>query len=213
MLMFMPRSTYGSHLLSRDAIGTCWVSPVMPGIKLCRFRDALESFMKRRGWVIVGSLLVLGATGLVLANHASEHEALPPVARAAWTSGCGGCHLAYHPALLPARSWRALVEESSSHFGHDLALEDDARMEITAFLVANAADNSPHRGARKLARLIASEDTPRRITEAKWFAAHHDEVGPSVWKRQAIGGPGNCAACHARAANGDFDGHHVSIPH
>jgi hypothetical protein len=168
--------------------------------------------MKRRVWVGAGLLLVVGATGLVLAYHASEHAALPQVTQAAWTRECGGCHLTYHPALLPARSWRVLVEGTSSHFGKDLGLENRVTREITAFLVANAADNSPHRGARKLAGLIAGEDTPRRITETRWFASRHDEVEPSVWKRKAVGGSGNCAACHPQAASGDFDGHHVSIP-
>ena len=168
--------------------------------------------MKRRVWVVGGSVIVVAAvTGLLWAHHAAEHEALPPVRQAAWTSECSGCHLAYHPGLLPARSWRAILKESPSHFGRDLGLESGVAAEITAFLVANAADNGPHRGARKLAGRIAAEDTPRRITETRWFAAEHEEVEPDEWKRKAVSGAGNCAACHARAANGDFAGHQ-SIP-
>jgi hypothetical protein len=166
--------------------------------------------MKRRVLVMVGLLLVVGAAGLVLARHASVHEPLPPVTQAAWASECGGCHMAYHPALLPARSWRALLEQSSSHFGQDLALEKGVVTEIMAFLATNAADNSPHQGARRLAGQIAAEYTPKRITESKWFVGKHDEIEPNIWRRKAVGGPGNCEACHTRAAAGDLS--EISIP-
>ena len=40
---------------------------------------------------------------------------------ATWRAECGGCHLAYHPVLLPARSGEGLMTGQADHFGDDLA--------------------------------------------------------------------------------------------
>jgi hypothetical protein len=51
-----------------------------------------------------------------------------------------------------------------------------------------------------------------RITKSAWFVRQHDEVSASVYKRTAVGSASNCAACHPRAADGNFDEHDVRIP-
>ena len=42
---------------------------------------------------------------------------------ATWQEACVECHLAYHPSLLPARSWQRTLAEQHEHFGEDLYLE------------------------------------------------------------------------------------------
>jgi len=37
-----------------------------------------------------------------------------------WREECGSCHLAFHPTLLPARSWARLMQEQNTHFGEPL---------------------------------------------------------------------------------------------
>ncbi|MCK7499838.1 MAG: hypothetical protein MZW92_62670 [Comamonadaceae bacterium] len=42
--------------------------------------------------------------------------------------------------------------------------------------------------------------------------ASTDDVRPAAWQRKAVASAANCAACHPRADQGDFDEHDVSIP-
>ncbi|MGP3698020.1 diheme cytochrome c [Rhodobacter sp. NSM] len=111
---------------------------------------------------------------------------------------CSACHLAYPAALLPARSWRALMADLPNHFGEDASLDDTTRAEIEAYLVANAAD-----GGRSL-RGVAATDTPLRISELPWFKREHsEEVTPRMLEKAKS--MANCAACHTGAESGNFD--------
>jgi len=58
----------------------------------------------------------------------------------------------------------------------------------------------------------AGFDAPLRITETRWFMKEHDEISAAVWKRESVGSPANCAACHKGAETGRFDEHGVRIP-
>ncbi len=62
---------------------------------------------------------------------------------------CSACHMAYPAALLPARSWTALMADLPNHFGEDASLDEASRGQIESYLVANAADSS---GAGRAAR-------------------------------------------------------------
>jgi hypothetical protein len=115
---------------------------------------------------------------------------------------CSACHLAYAPALLPAPSWQRLMDGLSRHFGSDASLDPASRQQITAWLVAHAGDERRWRAR-------PPED---RITLSPWFVREHREVSAAVWKRPAVGGPGQCAACHRGAEQGVFDEDDVRIP-
>jgi hypothetical protein len=166
----------------------------------------------RRRIAVVGVTVVVVALALALGHEVLSHGVLPPVADATWTDECGGCHVAYHPALLPARSWRALMAELPAHFGEELALDQATAAKIAAFLVANAGDSSTHRRARELAAGTRAEETPRRVSETYWFKSKHGELAASVWARKSVGGRGNCPACHLQAASGDFEGRRAVVP-
>ncbi|WP_145111893.1 diheme cytochrome c [Cereibacter sediminicola] len=123
------------------------------------------------------------------------------VTDAATKTECSACHMAYPAALLPARSWRALMADLPNHFGEDASLDDRTRAEIEAYLVANAADSAG--GGRSL-RGVAATDTPLRISELPWFRREHsDEVTPRMLEKARS--MANCAACHTGAERGNFD--------
>ncbi len=166
--------------------------------------------MRRRIAIVVVAVLVVVVV-LAVGHEALDHGVLPPVTDATWTGECGGCHVAYHPALLPERSWRALMADLPTHFGEELAVDGVASAKITAFLVANAGDNSPHRRARELAEGIPADETPRRVSETRWFRSKHREL-EGAWASRAVGGPANCPACHPQAAAFDYEGRRAKVP-
>lgn len=134
---------------------------------------------------------------------------------------CADCHFLYQPWLLPARSWEKLMNESSEHFGEDLALDPAVRDELTAFLVANATEHTDHRNKwtkprkkGKKPRLMKKlkGKTPVRITELPYIVKEHDELASGIFNRPSIGSFSNCKACHTRADVGDYDEDHVKVP-
>lgn len=129
-----------------------------------------------------------------------------------WREECGGCHLAYHPSLLPARSWQALLQGQSDHFGDDLALDEATVEEIGAFLVANAAEQFLTEAAWKIDRSIPKAETPWRITETPYWIKKHEEVAEAVWNSPLVKGRGNCAACHLDAQEGTFEDAAMHLP-
>lgn len=115
---------------------------------------------------------------------------------------CSSCHLAFPPALLPAESWRQLLQSLGNHYGADAALDAESTARLSAWLQANAAQG-------KRARNRPSE---QRITRSVWFVKKHDEVDEAVWKRPGVRSPANCAACHTGAEQGDFNERDIKIP-
>ncbi len=164
-----------------------------------------------RGAVLAATVLATG--GLLAGGHDERSSGrLPPIANAAWQAECTSCHEPYHPGLLPARSWQAVMARLDHHFGENAALDAPTRDEITRFLVANAADRNGNRRSLKIAASIPADATPLRITETRYIRAKHDEIRADVWKRPAVGSAANCAACHTTAGQGDFSERNVTIP-
>ncbi len=120
---------------------------------------------------------------------------------AIWRAECGGCHVAYPPALLPAAEWRQLMASLDRHFGTDASVDANAATEIDRFLAASAG-----RGEGRV-----TEGQPR-ITTTRWFRHKHDEVSLAVFRSTSVKTAANCAACHPGAAAGDFNEHAVRIP-
>lgn len=129
-----------------------------------------------------------------------------------WKSECASCHQLYHPGLLPQRSWQKMMGGLKNHFGENASLDDKAKQEIEKFLVANSAENSDNRRARKFLQSIGSTETPLRISETAYFKRKHSEISSATFQRKSIGSAANCMACHANAEKGYFDEHEVKIP-
>jgi hypothetical protein len=135
-------------------------------------------------------LLLVGLVVGAALSEASELERVPPVVHAATAKECGECHLAFPPALLPAGSWRLIMDGLNEHFGENAGLPPDTTASIRE-------DLTTHAGRIGDPRLM-------RITEQPWFVREH-RYPPSVWQRPDVGSKANCLACHQRAEAGIFD--------
>src|SRR3546814_11861971 len=78
--------------------------------------------------------------GLAASPPLSAGTRLEPVTDPLTQKVCGECHLAFPPGLLPARSWAALVDGATDHFGEDLALPPGEAAQIRAWLTGHAGD-------------------------------------------------------------------------
>lgn len=161
--------------------------------------------------VLVISVTTTGA--LLASGKTSEHgKLLPRAVNTKFQAECGACHVAYPPALLPARSWEKLMSGLADHFGEDASLDAGSAREITEYLVRESGDHGASRKGRKAASSIPTSESPLRITETPWFRHEHDDISPAVWRRAAIGSAANCGACHKGAGEGDFSEERVAIP-
>ncbi|HUX91314.1 MAG TPA: diheme cytochrome c [Gallionellaceae bacterium] len=126
----------------------------------------------------------------------------PAQTNAKYQQECSSCHIAYAPGLLPAESWRKVMDSLDRHFGSDASLDAQDSREITGFLVKNSSNR------------WSAPTAPLRITESAWFKRKHDtdEISPSVWKNPQVKSPANCTACHLQAERGNFNERDIRIP-
>ncbi len=133
-----------------------------------------------------------------------ESRALPAAVRATpqwkqYASECGSCHLAFPPQMLPARSWTALLNGLSNHFGQNAELGAPERKQLGEFLSAHAGRD-------------VSGPAPLRITELASWRREHRELADTVFLRKAVVSRANCAACHPGAERGAFGEDQVKVP-
>lgn len=128
-----------------------------------------------------------------------------PVTDAVVKEECGSCHMAYAPAMLPARSWQRLMAGLDRHFGDNASLDAATATRVGNYLVAHAADVPGQRHGGKLMRGLADNATPLRITELPGWIRKHDEVSAREWKDPAVRSKSNCSACHTAAPRGYYE--------
>jgi len=131
---------------------------------------------------------------------------------AQWREECGSCHLAFHPSLLPARSWERLLAEQDRHFGTDLALDAPTRAALRAFLASNGAERHASEAAFKIDNSLKADSTPLRISETPYWTRKHRGIAAAVWQKPQVKSPANCAACHLDAEAGTFEDAAMRIP-
>jgi mono/diheme cytochrome c family protein len=160
----------------------------------------LSNLMPRFALVCVVALLA----GLAASIAAAESESTPTLINVLpkYRQECAACHIAYPPGMLPAASWQRILGNLQHHFGTDASLDADSVRQISTWLAANSA-------ADAAAHAAPPED---RITRSNWFRQEHAEVPAAVWKRPMIKSASNCAACHTRAEQGNFNEHFIRIP-
>ena len=129
-----------------------------------------------------------------------------------WREECGSCHLAFHPNLLPARSWRRTMAEQNDHFGSDLALDEAASRAVLAFMENNAAEKSDREAAYKISRSLKPDATPLCITETPYWVKKHRDISESDWRLPSVKSKANCAACHLDAEAGTFEDAAMRMP-
>ncbi len=148
-------------------------------------------------------------------NLFARHKEVEPVRNTLYEENCGECHFAYQPGLLPARSWRALLDPKAleDHFGEDAELDEGDRRAILDFLVAHAADHSHYKRSIKIRRSIPQGETPLRITEVPYIRHKHRRIPErSIQGNDRVRSLSNCDACHRKAAQAIYDDDTVLIP-
>lgn len=143
-------------------------------------------------------IAITALTIAVLPAHADDIR-LPAKPNKLWQEECGSCHLAFPPSLLAAKDWRTMMQNLDQHFGVNATLDEQTRLEILAFLEANAARKAAKASAKSL-----------RITETPWFVREHDEVPTRVWSGPQV--KSDCAACHRDAERGNYDEDSIRLP-
>ena len=125
---------------------------------------------------------------------------------------CGDCHFDFHPSLLPAPSWKKVMNQLEDHFGDDASIGEQTRLSIENYLVKNAAETSNSEASSKIRRSIPMGITPIRITETPYWIRKHLEIKKEVYKRKTIRSPLNCLACHPYSRTGSFEDDDIFIP-
>ena len=129
-----------------------------------------------------------------------------------WRAECGSCHLAYHPNLLPSRSWEALMTGQARHFGSDLALDAPTSAALREYAIANSADKQLTEASYKIARSLKAAETPLRISETPYWVKKHRKITTVQWQSDPIKSKANCGACHLDADAGTFLDAAMHIP-
>jgi hypothetical protein len=176
--------------------------------------NRVRNYMKKAMQFLI-LISTITATSALLASGGIDGgggNAMSPVTNEKWKVECSGCHMLYHPGLLPERSWLKMMNGLDKHFGENASLDVATRTEITNFLVANSAGKSTNRRSSRIDQSIPNNVTPLRITETRYFTSKHDEVSPTTFKRKSIGSAANCIACHKGAEKGDFSESQIRIP-
>jgi len=138
-----------------------------------------------------------------------------PVENKQYKDECGSCHFAYQPGLLPTKSWEKLLNEKAlaDHFGENAELDKDVLAGIYDYVMANAADKSYWKRARKIAASTEGAEAPLRITEVRYIKRKHHEIPEKMIKgNKDVKSLSYCDACHTQANKGVFEEDTVKIP-
>jgi len=137
-----------------------------------------------------------------------------PVKDDTYNEECGSCHFPYQPGLLPAASWKKLLDAKAleDHFGENAELDNDMRMQLLSFLERNAADKSYFKRSRKIMASLHGK-TPLRIIEVPYIQAKHEDLTDKHIKNNPeVRSLSFCDACHQEIVKGRFDDDTVRIP-
>lgn len=145
----------------------------------------------------------------LLGAFAAFAHALPgdvgPNTSDAYVKECGACHFPYQPGFLPARSWRKIMGSLARHFGESAELKSVERDEVTAYLVAGAADFSVNKRSQEVMHSVKSGETPERVTGVLYVGGIHGGfLDPAFRGSPPVKTLADCSACHPRAADGRF---------
>ncbi|MBI4938675.1 MAG: cytochrome b/b6 domain-containing protein [Nitrosomonadales bacterium] len=203
----------------------------LPRSMVTGIKDAPEDAPASRPYRLTGAMMLVAVTAFgawwffYALHHPIEKrlgygEGVPHVAfvgtklpdNAQWREECGSCHLAFHPSLLPARSWQRMMAEQEKHFGTDLALDESTSKALLDFMVNNAAEKSAREAAVKINSSIKPEDAPLRITETPYWVKKHQDIAESDWRSAKVKSKVNCGACHQDAEAGTFEDAAMHIP-
>jgi hypothetical protein len=142
-------------------------------------------------------------------------KGVKPVTNKQYQDECEGCHFAYQPGLLPAKSWELILnaEALRKHYGVNAELDDDTLKIIHDYAVDNAADKSWYKRSRKIAVATADGPAPLRITELRYISRKHHDIPEKMIKgNKGVKSLSFCDKCHTQATKGVYDADTVDIP-
>jgi cytochrome b len=166
-----------------------------------------EAKVRLAAIIAAGVLLVLGGAAAILAAAPVPNA---PVALAGtdYLAQCTDCHMAYHPSLLPAASWKQIMGHLDDHFGEDATIAPGMVAPITAWLTAHAAGVTDSKPAH-----LFADNTSLSITDAPAWKRIHQHLPDALFSEKDIGSKANCGACHEDAESGWFYPGQIEIPH
>lgn len=129
-----------------------------------------------------------------------------------WRNECGDCHLAFHPTLLPARSWQKMMSQLDDHFGDAVFIDDDTTETIKQFLLTYSAESELSEPAYQINRSTPKSETPLFITKTHYWHKKHKDINKMYWDSELVGSKSNCAACHFDADLGTFEDAAMWLP-
>jgi cytochrome b len=200
------------------------VKAMISGLKIPKPETFWEQSQKdapQHGWVALFMILVVMiGSGSYFKGYFLQTETQPYLPfvgpelpkNKLWRLACGECHLAYHPTLLPARSWQRMLAEQENHFGEDLYLDEDILVKLRQFSTENAAESSLTEAAWKIQRTTSPLESPLRITETPYWKAQHQNIADEIWQHPDVNFQGNCGACHLDAERGTFEDGAMRLP-
>ncbi|GAB4122559.1 MAG: diheme cytochrome c [Sideroxydans sp.] len=177
--------------------------------------------MRKTILAVLGGLMLMAGSARAEENLLEamftplRQKEINPVKNKTYQDECGSCHFAYQPGLLPSASWEKLLNEKAlaDHFGENAELDKETLAVIYDFAMANAADKSYWKRARKIAKATEGMDAPLRITEVRYIKRKHSEIPEKMIKgNKDVKSLSMCDACHTQAKNGVFDEDTVRIP-
>lgn len=215
-LWFIPLHLAGVIIEGR-VLGESLLKAMITGHKLVEPEHPEVPPMRKVAAVLLGLAAMGAAVWYSGWFTAGEDGYRPFVGRALpqsalYAEECGSCHLAFHPVLLPARSWQAMLDGQADHFGDDLYLDGDTVAELLAFMLPNAAESALNEPAYKIDHSVPKDATPLRITETPYWKKKHDDIPQRVWDLEQVHGPLDCPACHLDAEEGMFEDSAMHLP-
>ena len=146
-------------------------------------------------------------------GRGERKKSIPIVANPTYAKECSGCHFAYQPGLLPARSWENIMATLKDHFGDNAELAEEDVQEIKNYLMSQAAEVSSHSLSKRIIQ-SAKGKVFLRITEIPYIAHEHQEElsDRMVTQNPQVKSLSHCDKCHTQAAQGSYTEREITIP-
>jgi cytochrome b len=185
---------------------------MLTGNKTVGFKPARHLTAARPARAIALATVTLGiaVSGIVFLNALPAKGVKAVAADPIWAKECGECHMTFHPTLLPAQSWKDIMQHLDDHFGEDAGTSVENVAAISAYLTSNSAETSD--GLVGNVFRLVSPTRPLEITQTPFWTRRHEKIADSIFNMPQIKSKHNCAACHTDTVTGAFAPQNISIP-